>query len=129
LIHIKLTAQGEPDVVPLTREYRISNKQDEEIFFNMVTSIKEKLEKNFRININECITLYCAFVLSEIQNNKPIDQIPKNVSSMLGPQKVMIGVPDMLRQMSFEVTLNDSTQRRITVNEPIQILDYILKPN
>lgn len=128
MIHIKLTAQDEPDIAPLTREYRISNKQDEEIFFNMVKMVREKLEKNLRININECITLYCAFVISSLQNGNPIDQIPKNVSSMLDPQKVMIGVPDMLRKMLFEVTLDGPTQR-IVVNEPIQISDYILKPN
>jgi len=126
LIHIKLTVKGEPDVTPFTRVYQYSNNADEKIFANLTTMIKDKLDRNLKININEAITVYSAFIVSELRAGKPIEQIQKNIPHLLSPEQVMIGVPETLRTMSFEITL-DSTLTEIILNTPIQISDYILK--
>jgi len=39
----------------------------------------------------------------------------------------MIGVPETLRTISFEVTLDDESMNLIVLNTPIQISDYVLK--
>jgi hypothetical protein len=39
----------------------------------------------------------------------------------------MIGVPESLRKMSFEVMLDDECMKFIVLITPIQISDYILK--
>jgi len=89
--------------------------------------IKDRLNKNLKININEAITVYSEFIVSELRNGKPIEQIQKNASCLLGPEQVMIGVPETLRTISFEVTLDDESMNLIVLNTPIQISDYILK--
>lgn len=127
MIHIKLTVKGEPDVPPFTGIYQYSSKTDEEIFVNLVNMVKGKLDRNLKININEAITVYSAFIVSSLRDGKSIEQIQKNASDLLNPEQVMIGVPETLRKMSFDVVLDDNPVRLIVLNTPIQISDYILK--
>jgi urease subunit gamma len=127
LIHIKITVKGEPDISPFTRIYQYSTKTDEEVFINSAIMIKERLNRNLKININEALTVYSELIVSELRNGKPIEQIQKNASCLLGPEQVMIGVPETLRKISFEVTLDDKSMNLVVLDTPIQISDYILK--
>jgi len=127
LIYIKITVKGESDTFPFTKVYQYSSKSDEEIFINSAIMTKDRLDKNLKININEAILVYSAFVVSELRDGKSIEQIQKNVSCLLNPEQVMIGVPETLRKMSFEVMLDDGCMKFIVLNTPIQISDYILK--
>jgi urease subunit gamma len=127
LIYIKLTVKGEPDTSPFTRVYQYSSKSDEEIFINSEIMTKDRLEKNLKININEAILVYSAFIVSELRDGRQVEQIQKNASRILSPEQVMIGVPESLRKMSFEVMLDDGCLKFIVLITPIQISDYILK--
>ena len=127
MIYIKITVKGEPDTSPFTKVYQYSSKSDEEIFINSAILIKDRLDKNLKININEAILVYSSFIVSELRDNIPIEQIQKNASQLLSPEQVMIGVPETLRTMSFEVMLDDGYMKFIVLNTPIQISDYILK--
>jgi urease subunit gamma len=89
--------------------------------------VKDKLDRNLKININEAITVYSAFIVSKLRDGKSIEQIQKNASDLLNPEQVMIGVPETLRKMSFDVVLDDNPVRLIVLNTPIQTSDYILK--
>ena len=127
MIHIKITVKGEPDVSPFTRIFQYSTKTDEAIFINSAIMIKDRLNRNLKININEAIVVYSAFIISELRNGKSIEQIQKNASYLLNPEQVMIGVPETLRKVSFEVTLDEDSMKIVVLNTPIQISDYILK--
>jgi len=127
LIHIKITVKGEPDVSPFTSIFQYSTKADEEIFINSAIMIKDRLSRNLKININEAIVVYSALIVSELRDGKSIEQIQKNASCLLNPEQVMIGVPETLRKISFEVTLDDDSMKLIVLNTPIRILDYFLK--
>lgn len=127
MIYIKLTVKGEPDTSPFTRVYQYSSKSDEEIFINSEIMTKDRLEKNLKININEAILVYSAFIVSELRDGRQVEQIQKNASRILSPEQVMIGVPESLRKMSFEVMLDDGCLKFIVLITPIQISDYILK--
>ena len=74
---IKITVKGEPDVSPFTRTFQYSSKTDEEIFANLISMVKDKLDRNLRININEAITAFSALVVSELKGGKSIEQIKK----------------------------------------------------
>lgn len=127
MIHIKLTVKGEPDIPPFASDISYLSKTDEEIAANLVAMIKGKLDKNLRININESIALYSAFVISGLSNDMPIEQIQRDASVLLRPEQVMIGVPETLRKMSFEITLDDKIPRMVVLDTPIRISDYIIK--
>lgn len=128
MIYVKITVKGEPDTSPFTRIHQYSSKADEEVFINSAAMIKDRLGKNLKININEAIVVYSAFIVSELRDGRSIEQIQKNVSRLLNPEQVMIGVPETLRKMSFEVMLDDGYMKLIVLNTPIRISDYILKP-
>ena len=89
--------------------------------------IKDRLDKNLKININEAILIYSEFIVSQLRDGKQIEQIQKNTSHILNPEQVMIGVPETLRKISFEIILDDGCTKFIVLNTPIQISDYILK--
>ncbi len=94
---------------------------------NSAIMIKDRLDNNLKININEAILVYSSFIVSKLRDGIPIEQIQKNASQLLNPEQVMIGVPETLRTMSFEVMLDDGYMKFIVLNTPIQISDYILK--
>jgi urease gamma subunit len=127
MINVKAKIEGEPDVGPFIRVFEYRDKSDDLIFYSMVERIKEKLARNLKININESLLFYCAYVVSELRAHKSIDSIEKNASRILSTDKVMIGVPETLRKITFEAIVDNMPKKQIiTFDEPIPTSSYIL---
>ena len=126
MIRITAVVKGEPDAAPFTQTFFYADKSDERVFFNSVSMIKEKLDKNFRINVNESLTIYCAYIVNELRNRKPARAIEKNAQKILPVEKVMIGVPETLRQVTFEAKIDKLPNERIILKEPIPTSNYVL---
>ncbi len=45
---------------------------------------------------------------------------------MLTTEKVLIGVPELIRKISFEVNIDDIPPKTISIVEPISTTEYIL---
>ncbi len=128
MIHVKVTIHGEPDVPPITKIFQYDS-DSENVFFSSIELVKQRLSKNLRINLNEAILVYCAYVISELRDEKSVESIKENTRKILSQDKVMIGVPESIRKLSFEVTLDNKPTVTITLDEPIPTSDYILIPN
>ena len=126
MIHLKVEVKGEPDVPPFTRIFEHGDKTDEQIFFNSVDIVKEKLTQNLKINTNEALLVFCAYIVSELRGGKREDIIEKNSSKILSAHNVMIGVPETLRKITFEATIDDLPKEVMIFEEPIPISNYIL---
>lgn len=126
MIHIKATVKGEPDTTPFTQIFFYADKSDEQVFYNCVGMIKEKLNRNLRININESLIVYCAYIVNELRARKPVREIEKNAPNILPADKVMIGVPETLRKISFEVIIDKLSNKGIILKQPIPTSNYIL---
>ena len=126
MIHLKVKVKGEPDVPPFMRIFEYNDKTDEEIFFNSVVMVKEKLTRNLKINTNEALIVYCSYLISELRAGKSKSTIEKNASKILSTDNVMIGVPETLRKITFEATIDDLPKEVIIFEKPIPISDYIL---
>ena len=126
MIDIKATVKGEPDTTPFTHAFYYAGKSDEELFYNSVKMIKEKLDKNLKININESLIIYCTYVISELRSRKTVSAIERNAEKILPPHRVMIGVPESLRKITFEAKIDKLPKRRITLKEPIATSNYIM---
>ena len=129
MIHQKIEVKGEPDVPPFTRIFEHGDKTDEQIFFNSVGIVKEKLARNLKINTNEALIVYCAYVVSELRAGKPKGTIEKNSSKILSTDNVMIGVPETLRKITIEARIDNLQKTHITFNEPIPTSNCILSTN
>ena len=126
MIFVTVTVQGEPDTKPFTRVFEYPKKSDEQIFFESVTMIKERVSKGLRININEVLTLFVNLIISEFVAGKTIGEIKKHASEFLSPAKVLIGVPESLRKLDFTVMLDGHTKESFTLDTPIPINKYVL---
>lgn len=125
MINIKAEIKGETDMPPFIKEFEF-NDNDEVIFLNSVDMVKLKLSKNMRLNMNEALTVYSAYVVSEIRSKRSIENIEKNVSKILTADNVMIGVPETLRKITFDAIIDDNPKTQIIFNEPIPPSNYIL---
>jgi urease gamma subunit len=103
-----------------------ADKSDEELFYKSVNMIKEKLDKNLKININESLVIYTAYIIAKLRANKTISAIERNAQKILAPDKVMIGVPESLRKIIFDIKIDKLPKRRVILKEPITTSNYIL---
>ena len=126
MIHIKATVKGEPDTAPFRHTFFYADESDEELFYNSLNIVKEKLDKNLKININESLVIYCAYVIGKLRTNEAINIIQRNAQKILAPDKVMIGVPESLRKIVFEVKIDKLPKRRVILKKPITTSNYIL---
>ncbi len=127
MIHINALVKGEQDIPPITKQFQYDN-HSEEIFFAAVEIIKNRLANNLRINLNETLLFYCAYIVSELRSGKTVSTIQKNVHRILSPDKVMIGVPESIQRIVFEVNIDNKLKETVKFDEPIQISNYILAP-
>ncbi|HXV88916.1 MAG TPA: urease subunit gamma [Nitrososphaeraceae archaeon] len=126
LIEITITVQGEPDTSPIIRVYQFHNNTDYIILKNSIKTIKNKLSRKMRININEALYIYLNYVINQLHLHKKKNEIITNVSKLLTPNQVMIGVPESLRKVNFNINTESKQKLDITVTEPILIISYIL---
>ena len=125
MILINAFVKGDPDVPPITPKFEYDSSS-EKIFVNGVNIIKNRLANNLRINLYETLMVYCAYVVSELRSGKTVSSIQDNANRVLSPDKVMIGVPESIRKIVFDVIIDDKPKEIVTFVEPILIRDYIL---
>ncbi|HVD36922.1 MAG TPA: urease subunit gamma [Nitrososphaeraceae archaeon] len=123
-----VTVQGEPDTAPFTRIYQFYNKTDYIILSNSIKTINNKLSRKMKININETLYIYLNYIIDQLRSHKKRNEIIKNASKLLTPDQVMIGVPESLRKINFNIKLMSTQRLRITIKEPISTTSYILAP-
>ena len=122
---IKIIVKGDSDVKPFIKTFQYE-ESEEFIFLKSVNIIKDKLAKNLRLNINESLSFFAAFVTTSLKNGKKIDEIKNHVHKLLTPNQVMIGVPESLRELVFSITSNSTQKQVFTVLFPIKINQYFL---
>jgi urease gamma subunit len=128
LIDVTVIVQGDPDTVPFTRIFRFYNKADYIILSKLIKSINDKLSKDMRINLNETLYIYLNYIIKELRLHRKTNEMITNASTLLTPDQVMIGVPESLRKISFNVVMPNSQRLKITIKEPISTTGYILAP-
>jgi len=127
LIHIKAVVKGEQDIPPITKQFQYENNS-EEIFFSGAEMIRERLLKNLKINLNETLLLYCAYIVAELRSGKTVSEIQNNAHRILTPDKVMIGVPESIQRIDFDIIIDNKPREVVKFEEPIPISNYILVP-
>lgn len=126
MIRVKATVTGEKDTSPFFRVFEYSDESYDTIFLPSVNKIKEKIAMDLRININECLALYCNYVVSQLRAQNLIEHIEAGAKTLLSPHSVMTGVPETLRKIVFHAELDKVQQYIITLQEPIKIPRYVL---
>lgn len=82
-----------------------------------------------KININETLYIYLKYVIDQLRSNRNNrSEIKKNIPRLLTPDQVMIGVPESLRKLVFNIKLERTQRLRLTITEPIPTTSYVLAP-
>ena len=124
MIRIETKVKGESDL-SFTKLFEFRN-EDDAIFHNVVELVKDKLSKNLKLNVNEALLVYCAHIVSEVRSNKSESEIVNNSSKILTRDNVLIGVPETLREIVFNITLDNFPKKIIRYIEPIPTANYIM---
>ena len=117
-MRVAIVVEGEDDIKPFTRTFDYE-KSNEFIFFDSVDVIKNKVSKNLRLNINETLAMLAAFVVVSLNNGDPDETIRDRSSQLLLPGQVLIGVPELLRRLTFLVTTDTIPEKRLVIESPI----------
>ena len=132
MIYVKALIKGEDDIPPFTRLFEYADESDESIFFEAIEMIRQRLSKNLRINIHECLMIYLAYVVEQLRANKPIKSIKGNARKVLSVDQVMIGVPECLKKITFEIRIdsdnNGVRKEMINIDCPFPPCKYVLLP-
>jgi urease gamma subunit len=126
LILVRVTAIGEEDTSTFSQVFEYSNESFDTIFSPTVDKIKEKLKQGLRINLYECLALYCDYIVSRLRAKNDASSIERGIRALLSHHHVMTGVPETLRNIVFQMELNRGEREIITINEPIRIPHYVL---
>jgi len=125
LIRIEALIEGEPDVLPFTKLFEFKD-EDKPIFRNVIEMVKDKLSRNLKLNTHEALLVFCAYIISEIRSGKLELQIICNSSKILTRDNVLFGVPETLRQITFNITVDNLPKKIIRFIEPIPTANYIM---
>jgi urease subunit gamma len=118
MIHVRATVKGEPDVLAFTRIYEYGTA-DEEIFFSSVSMIEEKLRCKMKINVNEVLVLFSSQLVKSVRAGNRTEDIKNYAAKLLSSDKVMIGVPETLQQVSFEAMIDSKPAVRFVLENAI----------
>ena len=126
MIDIKVVVRGEIDTPALVRFFHFPNREEESIFFDTVALIKKKFGGGLKLNANETLAIFCAYVIEQIRKHRSLDEIENAASRVISSDQVFIGVPQTLREMSFDVIIDNSPKQRIKLVEPMQVSNYMM---
>ena len=125
---VVIVVEGEDDIKPFTKVFDYE-KSNEFIFFNSIDIIKNKISKNLKLNINETLALFTAFVVVSLNNNDSAKKIQEHSSQLLSPNQVLIGVPELLRKLTFSITTDNATDKIIVIKSPIPTEAFVRSLN
>ena len=128
MILVRVTVVGEKDVSTFSQVYKYSDESFYTVFAPSVSRIKEKLTAGLRINTNECLALYCDYIVSQIRNKISPRSIEHEIRTLLSHNNVMFGVPETLGKIIIQAELKKGIQDSMTVIEPITIPRYVMNP-
>ena len=126
MILVRVTVIGEEGASPFSQVFEYSNESFDNIFSPTIDKIKEKLKQGLRINLYECLALYCDYLVSRLRTKNGASPIEQGIRALLSHHDVMTGVPETLRNIVFQIELNRGEQEIISISEPIRIPHYVL---
>jgi urease subunit gamma len=80
---------------------------------------KERKARGLKLNHPEAVAYLTAAILEGIRDGKTVSDLMTYGTTLLSPQDVMPGVPEMISEFQVEGTFPDGT-KLVTVHHPIR---------
>ena len=127
MIDIQIIIKGEKAQNSFSQKYYYPHESDEEIFFNSVQLVVARVEKKLKLNLNEVLTIFLDFLVREYRKKSDIDEIKDNLSKLLTHDQVLIGVPELVKNIEFSGIIDTNPKLTVVLDEPILIPEYVIK--
>jgi urease subunit gamma len=75
-------------------------------------------ERGLRLNYPEAVAVITAFLLEGARDGRTVAELMESGRHVLGPDDVLSGIPEMLKEVQVEATFPDGT-KLVTVHRPI----------
>jgi urease subunit gamma len=125
MINVRAIVKGEPDTFPFKMDFQYPTSSDERIFYQSVQIIKEKSKRNLKLNVNESLVLFCAYIVGCLRECRSKQTIEDGGSKILSPDAVMIGVPETLRRITFDALVDKLPRMQIILDQPIPLTNLV----
>lgn len=126
MIDARITIKGEPDTQPLIKDFHFDGKIDLKVLSNSVKIITDKLSRGARINVNEVLLIYLDYLILGFESNLEVNDIMVHVSALISNEQVLIGVPESLREITFDIIGDNTPKSQIVLTNPIPSARYDL---
>lgn len=121
-MRIAVAAAGiEPRAAPIRRVFEYEGC-DDEVLAASAARIRDMLARGLRLNVNDALLMFAAYVAVSVGEGRDGRRIADGARAMLAPHNVMIGVPEMLYSMRFEVDMGGGGGgARVEIDAPIAV--------
>jgi urease subunit gamma len=80
---------------------------------------RRRLERGVKLNHPEAVALISDFILEGARDGRTVAELMQTGAQVLTRAQVMVGIPEMIRDVQVEATFPDGT-KLVTVHEPIR---------
>lgn len=114
-------AEAGPHAAPLRRVFEYAGL-DDEVLAASAARIRDMLARGMRLNVNDALLMFAAYVAVSVGDGRDGRRIAKDARGMLEPRNVMVGVPEMLHSMRFELEMDGlGKTAHVAIDRPIEI--------
>lgn len=121
-MRIAVTAAGiEPRAAPIRKVFEYAGC-DDEVLAASAARIRDMLARGMRLNVNDALLMFAAYVAVSVGEGRDGGRIAGDARAMLAPHNVMIGVPEMLHSIRFEVDMGGGGRvAQVEIDAPIAV--------
>lgn len=94
-------------------------ERDKLLIFTAAELARHRRGRGLRLNYPETVALITAEVLEGIRDGRTVQDLMSFGATILGPDDVMDGVPEMLHDIQIEGTFPDGT-KLVTIHDPVR---------
>jgi urease gamma subunit len=92
---------------------------DKLLIFTAADVARRRRQRGLKLNYPEAVALITAEILEGVRDGRSVAELMQYGTTILTPDDVMEGVPEMIHKIQVEGTFPDGT-KLITVHDPIR---------
>lgn len=96
----------------------LPREKDKLLLFVVALLAEKRRSRGLKLNYPEAIALISSVILEGARDGKSVSELMTIGKNVLNRDDVMVGVPEMIKNIQIEVTFPDGT-KLVTVHDPI----------
>jgi urease subunit gamma len=98
----------------------LTPREKDKLLVSVAAMVAERrLKRGVKLNYPEAVALITDFVLEGALDGKSVAELMRDGATVIGREKVMEGVPEMIREIQVEPTFPDGA-KLVTVHDPVR---------